>query len=101
MSLFDVNTHGVTFHGNLDRETLTKNWWLLLTPGQQKTLRGASECVFDLSDVERVDSAGLAWLINAIRDARQAGIRITLQEPPEKLIKLAKISDVDTLLPLQ
>lgn len=101
MSLFEVSDQGaVVVHGNLDRDTLTKDWWQRLTNAERNSLTSLKTCVFDLSDVERVDSAGLAWLVNAIRDGRKEGISITLREPPAKLLKLAKISDVDTLLPL-
>ncbi|GGW80998.1 STAS domain-containing protein [Alteromonas halophila] len=101
MSLFDLNQQGtVSVHGNLDRDTLTGNWWQQLSPAQQSMLNDQGRCTFDLSDVERVDSAGLAWLINAVRDARQRSLEIRISEPPAKLLKLAKISDVDTLLPL-
>jgi phospholipid transport system transporter-binding protein len=54
-----------------------------------------------LSDVERADSAGLAWLINAVRDAKQNGVSITLHKMPEKLHKLAKISNADGFLPVE
>lgn len=54
-----------------------------------------------MGDVERVDSAGLAWILNAIRDGKREGINVSLRELPEKLRKLAKISDVDGFLPVE
>jgi ABC-type transporter Mla MlaB component len=50
---------------------------------------------------ERADSAGLAWLINAVRDAKQNGVSMSLYKMPEKLRKLAKISDADSFLPVE
>ena len=97
--LTDKNT--VSIQGELDRETLSKNWWSLLSKSEQETLQAQASCVFDLSSVTRVDSAGLAWLVNAIRDSKKHGISVRLQQVPEKLLKLAKISDVDSLLPLE
>lgn len=102
MSLFQVSEQSVvSIHGNLDRDTLSKNWWSLLTDAQREQLQQAKASIFDLADVERVDSAGLAWLINAIRDAKIHNVAVTLTDLPEKLMKLAKISDVDRLLPVE
>lgn len=102
MSVFELADRGsVNVHGNLDRDTLTQNWWQQLNASDRKKLIDTGNCTFDLSDVERVDSAGLAWLINAVRDARHHDVSVVISEPPEKLLKLAKISDVDTLLPLK
>ena len=102
MNVFELGEQGrVNVHGNIDRDTLTRNWWQQLSASERGKLVDAGNCTFDLSDVERVDSAGLAWLINAVRDARQHGVSVVINEPPEKLLKLAKISDVDTLLPLE
>ena len=102
MSLFEVNDKGnIVIHGHLDRETLTKNFWESLSGNERSTLINNKRCEIDLSDVERADSAGLAWLINAVRDAMQNGVSMTLYRMPEKLQKLAKISDADSFLPVE
>ena len=102
MSLFQVNDSGrVTVHGDLDHSTLSKNFWECMNTQQYSQLTKIGECCIDLSDVERVDSAGLAWLINAIRDGKTRNIKVRLSDLPEKLYKLAKISDVDSLLPVE
>ncbi|WP_338516436.1 STAS domain-containing protein [Alteromonas gracilis] len=102
MSLFEVNNKGnVVVHGHLDRDTLSKNFWESLTNEQRSNLVAAKKCVIDLGDVERADSAGLAWLINAVRDAKQNGVSMSLYKMPEKLHKLAKISDADSFLPVE
>lgn len=102
MSLFEVNDKGsVVIHGHLDRDTLSKNFWESLSSNDRNALIQNKSCVVDLSDVERADSAGLAWLINAVRDAKQNGVSMTLHEMPEKLHKLAKISDADSFLPVK
>ncbi len=99
--IFQVNNDGkVVVKRNLDRDVLVKNWWDMLDTQQRQQLSSSKQCEFDLSGVERIDSAGLAWLINAIRDGRQQGISLTLTDAPAKLIKLAKISEMDNLLPL-
>ena len=102
MSLFEVNDKGnVVVRGHLDRETLSKNFWDSLNGNERSTLINNKRCLVDLSDVERADSAGLAWLINAVRDAKQNGVSMSLYKMPEKLRKLAKISDADSFLPVE
>ncbi|NMH60461.1 STAS domain-containing protein [Alteromonas sp. MYP5] len=99
--MFQVNHNGtVAVKGNLDRDVLNKNWWEMLDAKQRNQLISNQRCVFDLSSVERVDSAGLAWLVNAVRDGRKHGVALNLNDAPAKLVKLAKISEVDRLLPL-
>ncbi|GFD67419.1 hypothetical protein KUL156_18730 [Alteromonas sp. KUL156] len=102
MSLFEINDKGnVIVHGQLDRDTLSKNFWETLSNGERSVLQQNKRCCVDLSDVERADSAGLAWLINAVRDAEQNGVSIVLNKMPEKLKKLAKISNADSFLPVE
>jgi len=102
MSLYQVGDDGrVSVHGNLNRDTLAKDWWVMLSAGEKKSLTNSRACLIDLANVERVDSAGLAWIVNALRDARANGLSVSLTDVPEKLHQLAKISSVDTLLPVQ
>lgn len=102
MSLIQVNESGnVSVHGCLDQATLAKDFWQVINAKERALLSDNQRCSIDLSDVERVDSAGLAWLINAIRDGKQQGIDVSLLDLPEKLRKLAKISGVDSFLPVE
>lgn len=102
MNLFEVNDKGnVIVHGHLDRDTISANFWETLGSIDRNTLKKSQQCKMDLSDVERADSAGLAWLINAVRDTQQNGVSMTLYKMPEKLHKLAKISDADSFLPVE
>ncbi|MDN3379467.1 MULTISPECIES: STAS domain-containing protein [unclassified Pseudoalteromonas] len=52
---------------------------------------------FDLSDVSRVDTAGLAWLIHSFAELKQQGIRLELQNIPDQLQKLMQLGQVTTL----
>lgn len=102
MSLYTLEDNDtVKITGHLDRDTLSRDWWVMLSSSERSKLKHAGRCHFDLKQVERADSAGLAWIINAIRDARAQNIDVTLHSVPEKVLKLAKISDVDTLLPVK
>lgn len=91
----------MSLSGRLEHQTLEKDLWLSLAQNERKNLVSIGKLVIDLEQVEFVDTAGLAWLINAIRQAQEAKVQAVLANAPDKLIKLAKISDVDRLLPLQ
>ena len=53
-----------------------------------------------LADVTRADSAGLALLVDWLREARRRGRRIAFTHVPAQLLALARVSGVDELLPL-
>ncbi len=55
------------------------------------------ECI-DLSELQQVDSAGLALLLEWQAQARAAGRQIEFANPPESLRVLAELSQADTLL---
>jgi phospholipid transport system transporter-binding protein len=61
-------------------------------------LNDSTEPVIDLSQVLHVDGAGLALVIEWIRWARGHGRRLSFIEVPEKLMALARISEVDGFL---
>jgi len=52
---------------------------------------------FDLSEVSRVDTAGLAWLIHSLKELKRQGIRLELQNTPDQLQKLMQLGQVTTL----
>lgn len=90
----------IKLSGALDRQTLSQDWWKSLSQQEQQAYRAEHACTMDFATVERVDSAGLAWTLNAIKDAKAQGVEITLCNLPEKMLKLAKISELDELLPV-
>ncbi len=52
---------------------------------------------FDLSEVSRVDTAGLAWLIHSFAELKQQGIHLELQNSPEQLQNLMQLGQVTNL----
>ena len=52
----------------------------------------------DMSAVDKFDSAGLALAIEWLREFTQSGRKLEIRNPPERLLALAQISDVDRLL---
>jgi ABC-type transporter Mla MlaB component len=82
------------FSGALDRETVPTQWPFKLL----KKLTGT--VVFDFSELALVDTAGLAWLLHQVAQAKKQNLIIQMNHVPAQLISLAQLSDVLTLLPL-
>ena len=60
--------------------------------------RGETAAEVDLARVARVDSAGLALLLEWSMSARDAGRKIVYQNVPGSVVSLAGMSDVAALL---
>lgn len=52
----------------------------------------------NFSGVERINSAGLALIIEWMREARHASRILQISNPPEELLAMARICDVEDLL---
>jgi phospholipid transport system transporter-binding protein len=52
----------------------------------------------DLQSVPAVDSAGLALLIDWLGEARAKSRRLKYAQPPQALLSLARLSDVEKLI---
>ena len=60
----------------------------------------AATLVLDLSDVERTDSAGLALLVEWLRQARHQRKDLRFRNIPAQLLAIAKASGLENILPL-
>ncbi|QSA98712.1 lipid asymmetry maintenance protein MlaB [Methylococcus sp. EFPC2] len=58
---------------------------------------GSSRAVFDLSGIVRVDSAGLALLLEWQRRAREAGVGLEYIHAPAQLLAIARVAGVDRI----
>lgn len=56
-----------------------------------------SALFFDLSEVSRVDTAGLAWLIHSLDLLKLQGTSLKLQNIPEQLQNLMALGQVSNL----
>lgn len=56
--------------------------------------------VFDLSDVNEVDSSGLTVVFGWVRAASRQGKQVRVSNPPQNLLSLAALYGVTELLPL-
>ena len=61
---------------------------------------GAGPIRVDLTGVTRADSAGLALLIEWLRESERRGNRISFVNVPVQLMSIARISGLDDILPL-
>ena len=71
----------------------------LLSQGE-KAFPASGAVAVDLSGVERVDSAGVALLLEWARVARRRGLRLTYFRMPPRALALARIGNAETLLPI-
>jgi len=60
-----------------------------------------NELDIDLSQVERSDSAGLALLVECLRQANQSGKKLRFFNIPAQMLAIARVSSLDQVLPLQ
>lgn len=66
--------------------------------GARDALSGARHDVLDLGGVARVDSAGLACVLAMMAVARRNGVALRVAHPPEDLVALARVCEVESLL---
>lgn len=60
----------------------------------------AGEVTIDLGAVERADSAGLALLVEWLRQARSADRALRFSRVPEQMLAIARVSGLEAVLPL-
>ena len=58
-----------------------------------------SESFLDLAKVDKMDTAGLAWVVFVIGKVKCSGKSISIVKPPSQLLKLAEISELTSSLP--
>ncbi len=64
-----------------------------------RVLSGTSSLVLDLKGVTRSDSAGLALLIEWMREARRRKAQIHYRNIPSQMQAIARVSGLESLLP--
>lgn len=89
---------GLTISGELDQNTLTKDYWSALQQSEVQAIVNSGAIEIDLANVERSDTAGLAWLINIAKDARANKVKVSFKSVPDKLLNLAELSGAKQIL---
>ncbi|MDX1698254.1 MAG: STAS domain-containing protein [Thiohalobacterales bacterium] len=61
-------------------------------------MRAGSNIRVDLSAVTRTDSAGLALMVEWLREAERTGLVMTFENVPEQLQSIARVSGLEEIL---
>ncbi len=64
----------------------------------EKIFVSPARMVFDLAGVSKVDSAGLALLLEWLRQARAVGVELHYTHLPRQLMAMAEVVGVDEIL---
>jgi stage II sporulation protein AA (anti-sigma F factor antagonist) len=67
---------------------------------QRELSRGSSQFLFDLEQVDLVDSAGLGVLVRCYRDARIRGGMVCLQRVPVSIERILEYTRLNTIFPI-
>lgn len=67
---------------------------------QRELYQGRSHFIFDLGEVERVDSAGLGALVRCYKDARARGGTLMLTAVPEPIERILEFTRLNTIFPI-
>ncbi|MCG6896207.1 MAG: STAS domain-containing protein [Thiocapsa sp.] len=70
-----------------------------LAASGRELLRREASVDIDLGGVESANSAGLALLLEWMDLARASGARLSYRNLPESLVRIAAVSNLDSLLP--
>jgi len=82
--------------GELTRHTVPS-----LSVKKLKKVFSAEKVSFNFAEVEKVDTAGLAWVCALLEHANHKNCQLSFIKMPEQLTKLAKLSAVDIFLPIK
>lgn len=66
----------------------------------RELFKGCPTLTIDLSGVERSDSAGLALLVEWMREAARCGTELRFVNMPTQMLAIARVSSLDRILPL-
>jgi len=83
----------VTFSGALTLATIDSSF-----EKRSYKLLKTDQLTLDLSNILKVDTACLAWLLAMMEKSAKKNCQLTIDNLPKDLIKLAKLSSVDLLL---
>jgi len=83
-----------TLTGELTRKTINRAF-----EKESKSLFSSTRIAIDLSQVKKIDTAGLAWLLYVVEQATQHSCQLTFTSIPQDILQLASLNGVDSLLP--
>jgi phospholipid transport system transporter-binding protein len=92
MDLCESKFDEICFKGDLEREVVP-NIWNKLTQWKPNI----TQVKVDLTQVNRIDSAGVVLLLHLIDHAKKQNCHIMLTFVPDQLITLIRLSNVESL----
>lgn len=92
----------VDSHIRIDGHLVVETALAVLNEGQAAldALAPNAPAVFDMADLEQVDSAALSVVFAWMRHANAAQRAFSLKNPPQQLLSLAAVYGVSDVLPL-
>ena len=87
-----IKNNVLSLSGQLTKQTIEYDLFKTESQFSQTT-----PLTIDLGKVTDVDSAGLAWLINIMRDCRSTDIQLKWDNVPSNIMQLAKLSNAQSL----
>lgn len=94
-ALSEANVYQVK--GQIDFDNV-KNVW---QQGKEILSKSPAAVTFDFAEVNKSNSAGLLLLIGWLRDALQLNKQVQFRNVPQPLLRAARVSDLQTILPLR
>ena len=76
-------------------------WVPALYRDARQQLAGSGPLTVDLAQVERADSAGVALLVEWLRQARAQGRELRLVHLPQQMRSIIRVAGLERLLPLE
>jgi phospholipid transport system transporter-binding protein len=89
-----INAKDIALFGELTQETITQS-----LENKSKAFFTNKSLVINLAGINKVDTAGLAWLLTLVELASVNSCSIGFTHLSEELQKLAKLTAVDAFLP--
>lgn len=83
--------------GDLTQSSLKQDFFVELDKIDAEHLQAITKLNVDLQQVDGLDTAGLAWLVNMLKDFNTKSIAVTFSNIPEKLNRLAALSNAKSL----
>ena len=94
-SIREAENGRLEIHGDLSFESVPQLW-----NRHHDAFSRPGALDIDLSHVERSDSAGLALLMECLREAAETGASIRFFNIPSQMLAIARVSSLDRVLPL-
>jgi phospholipid transport system transporter-binding protein len=90
-----IDDERVRLSGELNFSTVSG-----LEEQSKKLFKENNSIILDLKEVKRADSAGVALLVEWVRQAESHHCKVNFTNIPEQMLSIARVSALDTILPL-